>query len=306
MQMTQIMTMPQLDLYDFSDKVIAFSTTRHGGCSTDHSALPPRNAKNYASFNINRFCGDAEEHIRKNREALCRLLGIDDARLLMPHQVHEAKVAKIDEMLLARSEEQRCEALEGYDALMTDLKGVCIGVSTADCIPLLLYDKTHHAVCAVHAGWRGTVKRIVVKAVEAMTEAYGTLPQQLVAQIGPGIHLDSFEVGDEVYKAFSEAGFDMEQISKKFPSSDSGSRSAFGRLLPTGRKKFFTHHSSLITYKWHIDLPECNRQQLIAAGLQPQNIQVSPVCTFQQANDYFSARRLGINSGRIFTGILMK
>ena len=244
--------------------VVAFSSTRHGGCSKG----------NYAAFNINRYCGDDEEDIRKNREALCRLLGIGDDRLVMPHQVHETKVAKIDKRIMALNAIDRHEALEGVDALMTNLKGVCIGVSTADCIPVLLYDKAHQAVCAIHAGWRGTLKRIVTEAVEAMTEAYGTQPQQLVAQIGPGIHLDSFEVGDEVYDAFAQEGFDMSAISV--------------------RKE-----------KWHIDLPECNRLQLVDASLLPQNIKVSPVCTFQQATDYFSARRLGINSGRIFTGIII-
>ena len=157
--------------------VVAFSSTRHGGCSKG----------NYAAFNINRYCGDDEEDIRKNREALCRLLGIGDDRLVMPHQVHETKVAKIDKRIMALNAIDRHEALEGVDALMTNLKGVCIGVSTADCIPVLLYDKAHQAVCAIHAGWRGTLKRIVTEAVEAMTEAYGTQPQQLVAQIGPGI-----------------------------------------------------------------------------------------------------------------------
>lgn len=259
--------------------VTAFSTTRHGGCSTDCSACQ---SKNYAEFNINRYCGDDEEHIRKNREALCSLLGISDDRLLMPHQVHLTKTARIDETLLALSEEQRRMALDGYDALMTDLRGVCIGVSTADCIPILLYDEAHHAVCAIHAGWRGTVKRIAEKAIAEMTAAYGTTPELVKAQIGPGIHLESFEVGDEVYEAFAQEGFEMEVISKKFQGN-----------------------SSLFTYKWHIDLPECNRRQLLAAGLQPKNIKVSPVCTFQQAEDYFSARRLGINSGRIFTGILI-
>ena len=256
---------PQLEYYHLGDGVTAFSTTRHGGFSTG----------NYAAFNINRYCGDTIEAITKNREALCSLLGIGDDRLLMPHQVHLTKTAKIDASFLALTEEKRREALEGCDALMTDMKGVCIGVSTADCIPILIYDCEHQAVCAIHAGWRGTVKRIVVKAVEAMAEAYGTHPQQLTAQIGPGISLDSFEVGDEVYDAFAQEGFDMSAISV--------------------RKE-----------KWHIDLPACNRLQLVAAGLLPQNIKVSPVCTFQQATDYFSARRLGINSGRIFTGIMMQ
>ena len=257
------MILPQLDYYNLGNQVTAFSTTRHGGCSTG----------NYAEFNINRYCGDSEENIRRNREALCTLLGISDDHLIMPHQVHETKTAKIDEAFLLLDEAERLTTLEGVDALMTNLEGVCIGVSTADCIPILLDDEEHHAICAIHAGWRGTVKRIVEKAVEAMTVAYATRPQLLKAQIGPGIHLDSFEVGDEVYDAFFQAGFDMSDISI--------------------RKE-----------KWHIDLPECNRQQLIAAGLSPQNIGVSPVCTFQNAADYFSARRLGINSGRIFTGMM--
>ena len=267
------MKQPQLHFYDMAPNVVAFSSTRHGGCSKGA----------YAAFNINRYCGDNEEDILTNREALCYTLGITDDHLIMPHQVQLTKVLRVDEAFLSLNAQERQEALEGYDALMTDQRSVCIGVSTADCIPILLYDNEHHAASAIHAGWRGTVKRIVRRAVEAMTATYGTQPQQLVAQIGLGIHLDSFEVGDEVYEAFQQAGFEMEEISKKYPTS----------------------HSSLSTSKWHINLPECNRQQLIAVGLQPQNIRVSPICTFQQADDYFSARRLGINSGRIFTGIVM-
>lgn len=265
------MKQPQLDYYALGDKVRAFSSTRHGGCSTG----------NYAAFNINRYCGDSGEHIRKNREALCRLLGIDDDHLLMPHQVHLTKTAKIDEAFLALSPEQRHEALEGYDALMTNISGVCIGISTADCIPILLYDERHRAICAIHAGWRGTVSRIAEKAVAKMTAAYGTRPEQVRAQIGPGIHLESFEVGDEVYEAFRQAGFDMPTISCR-------------------QENPLIHQE-----KWHIDLPECNRQQLIGSGLLQESIAVSPVCTFQQAANYFSARRLGIDSGRIFTGIIL-
>lgn len=259
------MKQPQLDYYDMGVGVTAFSSTRHEGCSKG----------SYATFNINRYCGDEEEDIRTNRLALCQLLGVTDDRLIMPHQVHLTKTVCIDEQFLTLPAMERQEELEGVDALMTNLSGVCIGVSTADCIPILLYDKEHHAACAIHAGWRGTVKRIVINAVEAMRKAYGTHPEQLRAQIGPGISLDSFEVGDEVYEAFLQEGFDMTTISE--------------------RKK-----------KWHINLPECNRQQLMTAGLLPEHIAVSPVCTMKQSADYFSARRLGINSGRIFTGILLK
>lgn len=258
------MIQPQLDYYDLGTDVVAFSSTRHGGCSKG----------NYATFNINRYCGEAEENIRSNREALCQLLDISDDHLIMPHQVHLTKTVQIDNSFLTLNTTKRQEALEGVDALMTNLSGVFIGVSTADCIPVLLYDKEKHAVCAIHAGWRGTVKRIVIKAVEAMTVAYGTNPKQLTAQIGPGISLDSFEVGDEVYDSFAKEGFNMSAISRK-------------------------------EEKWHINLPECNRLQLMVSGLEFQNIKVSSVCTYKQADDYFSARRLGINSGRIFTGIML-
>ncbi|UKK59403.1 peptidoglycan editing factor PgeF [Prevotella communis] len=251
------MKIPSLQYYHIAEGLTAFSSMRKGGYSTGR----------YGEFNINRYCGDSDEAIRKNREVLCRLLDITDDRLLMPHQVHKAEIAVVDE--------QRDIDLEGYDALMTNVEEVCIGVSTADCIPVLLYDPRQRAVCAVHAGWRGTVMRIVEQSIARMTEVYGTSPQDLIAQIGPGIHLESFEVGDEVYQAFEDAGFPMEKISKKYE-------------------------------KWHLDLPECNRLQLIAAGVPDAHISVSPVCTYMQADTYFSARRLGIESGRIFTGIILR
>ena len=257
------MIQPELYFYDFGEGVKAFSSTRHGGFSKGH----------YAAFNINHYCGDCDEDISKNRALLCQLLGIDEARLVMPHQVHQTEVVAIDKAFLGLSEEEQKARLEGVDALMTDMAGVCIGVSTADCIPILLYDKIHHASCAIHAGWRGTVRRIAEKAVAQLSSVYGSRPADLLAQIGPGIHLESFEVGDEVYEAFANEGFACDAV------------------------KMGT--------KWHIDLPACNRQQLLALGIPSGQINVSPIDTFQQYDLYFSARRQGINSGRIFTGILM-
>lgn len=251
------MISPQLTYYNMGTGVTAFSTTRQGGCSTG----------NYAAFNINGYCGDDEVHIAANKVALCGLLGIDSNRLVMPHQVHDCVVRRIDG--------PQQGVIEGVDAVMTDVPQLCIGVSTADCIPVLLYDSIHRAVSAVHAGWRGTVLRIVQKAVEAMRDTYGTAPADLQAVIGPGISLDSFEVGDEVYDQFLSAGFDMQPISRR-------------------------------DAKWHIDLPMCNRLQLMEAGIPSNNIQMTNICTYQQYDRYFSARRLGIQSGRIYTGILIK
>lgn len=256
---------PVLQYYPLGEGVTAFSSTRQGGYSEGR----------YGEFNINRYCGDSEEAIKRNREALCQLLDIEDCRLLMPHQVHLAEIAVVDREMMSLSAEERQQRLDGIDALMTNEAGVCIGVSTADCIPVLLYDPIRRASCAIHAGWRGTVQRIAEKAVGRMTETYGTNPKDIIAQIGPGIHLESFEVGEEVYEAFEKAGFPMEQISKRYE-------------------------------KWHIDLPEYNRLQLVAAGIPEAQIAVSPVCTFQQSDTFFSARRLSIHSGRIFTGILLQ
>ena len=194
------MIQPVLHQYDMGPGVMAFSSTRHGGVGKG----------NYASFNINYYCGDNPEDIEANRGALCQLLGVDRFHLVYPHQVHGDKVIIIDRQWLeSMSPAERFSSLEGKDAVMTSLAGVCIGVSTADCIPVLLYDAAHHACCAVHAGWRGTAKRIAQKAVAAMAAEYGASPQQLKAVIGPGISLDSFEVGDEVYEQFEQADFDM-------------------------------------------------------------------------------------------------
>lgn len=249
------MNSPQLTYYDFGERVVAFSTTRHGGCSTG----------NYAAFNINAYCGDEAAHIAENRRSLASLLGIDERHIVMPHQVHGVEVRRID------CPQQ--EIIEGVDAVMTDVPRLCIGVSTADCIPVILYDEVHHAACAVHAGWRGTVQRIARVAVEAMCKTYGSVPSQMKAVVGPGISLESFEVGEEVFQQFADAGFDMTKIARMY-------------------------------VKWHIDLPMCNRLQLEEAGVT--DVYMSDICTYQQYQDYFSARRLGINSGRIFTGIMLR
>lgn len=248
------MSSPKLTYYDMGAGAVAFSTTRQGGCSTG----------NYAAFNINAYCGDDPAHIAENRLSLSALLGIPEGHIIMPHQTHGTRIQRIDAPPTA--------VIDNTDALMTNVAGLCIGVSTADCIPILLYDPQHRAAAAVHAGWRGTVQRIAREAVAAMSRDYGTIPSQLRAVIGPGISLEAFEVGDEVYDQFARAGFDMSAIATRFA-------------------------------KWHIDLPLCNRMQLQAAGVV--DIRMSGVCTWAQCNRYFSARRLGIRSGRIFSAIVL-
>lgn len=271
---------PVLNYYNLSDDVKAFSTTRHGGVSEG----------NYASLNINEYCGDSKANTDANRLLLANELGIDANHIIMPHQTHGVESRIIGEEFATLPDGVKKMLLEGVDAVMTNIPGMCIGVSTADCIPVLLYDEEHHAAAAIHAGWRGTQARIVHKAVQEMRMAYQTDPTKLKAVIGPGISLDNFEVGDEVYAAFEQAAFNMSAIAeeriKRNPNADDPAK-AFER-------------------KWHINLPLANIQMLTHNGVDEANIINTGICTFDNADNYFSARRLGIESGRIYTGIIIR
>lgn len=257
---------PILKYYDVAPNVTAFSTTRHGGFSTG----------SYAAFNVNHYCGDDEAHVRDNTELLCRKLRVRPSCLVMPHQVHGIKTACIDDAYYKMSAEERKEYLEGVDALVTKERLTCIGVSTADCVPILLYDAEHQTAAAIHAGWRGTQQRIAEHVVEEMRQRYGTDASRLSAVIGPSIGPAAFEVGQEVYDAFRTAGYDMEQLAR------------------------------MTEGKWHIDLWQANVSSLLAAGVLQGNIQVSGICTFTHSADYFSARKLTVNSGRILSGIIIR
>ena len=252
--------------YNTSDNIRAFSTYRGEG------------SDNYSGFNITHYCGDVAEHVDACRKELCGVLGIDDKNLILPRQTHSKKAICIDNRFTALNKEEQAELLYGIDAIITDIPHLCIGVSTADCIPILMYDNVKGVIAAVHAGWRGTVANIVRECISTMQNRYNCFPSDITAIIGPGISLESFEVGNEVYEEFAKAGFPMDEIAGLFPA-ESGE-------------------------KWHIDLWEANRLQMIDYGIKEENISIAGICTYKQHKDFFSARRLGINSGRIFNGII--
>ena len=264
------MKTPQLLYYDLSPRVTAFSSTRHGGYGTG----------TYAEWNINRYSGDDAAHIEANRAALLELLGISSEALIMPHQNHGTNGVVIDDAFLSLPPEAKAAALEGRDYIATDKPGICIGVSTADCVPILLHDPVRHVVAAVHSGWRGTVQRIVTKVIAQMDIRYGTRPQDLRAVIGPAIGPDSFQVGEEVVRAFSDTGFPMDEIgSLRDPQP--------GKPMSGGH---------------HIDLWQANRWLLGQAGIPANAIQVIGIDTYQSP-DFFSARRETIACGRIINAI---
>ena len=271
-----LMNKPELHFYELANNVVAFSSTRHSGVSKG----------NYAAFNINRYCGDAPEDIEQNRKSLANCLEIDVNKLIVPHQIHSDSSRIIANEYFKLPANIREQIIEGVDAVMTNELNVCIGVSTADCIPILLYDTKHHATAAIHAGWRGTVKHIVQKTIKEMGIVYQTKPQELQAVIGPGISLQNFEVGDEVYEQFANACFDMERIARRF------------RVMQPKEGE--------LPLKWHLDLKLSNRIDMGTMGVLPQNIIDEEICTYDNTNDYFSARKLGVDSGRIYNGIILK
>ena len=157
--------------------------------------------------------------------------------------------------------------LHGVDALITRELGYCLCISTADCVPVLIYDKKHSAIAAIHAGWRGTVAYIVRDTLLRMEKEFGTSGEDVIACIGPSISLASFEVGEEVYEAFQKNGFDMPRISI--------------RKEETG--------------KHHIDLWEANRMQILAFGVPSGQVELARICTYIHHDEFFSARRLALS-----------
>ncbi|MBR6339798.1 MAG: peptidoglycan editing factor PgeF [Alloprevotella sp.] len=253
--------------YSLHPDVCAFSTER--GRVADASAP-------YDGFNVTHYCGDAPEHVAACRQALCADLGIGRDGLVLPRQTHGTRVVRVSRQTMPSE-------LEGVDAVTTDEARLCIGVSTADCLPLLLYDAEHHACAAVHAGWRGALAHIAARAVQAMQTDYGSRPEALAGAIGPHISLDSFEVGDEVFEAFADAGFPMQQIAMRYAARE-GQQAA----------------------KWHISLERAVLFSLQQAGVNSARVSSCHVCTYQDFSRFFSARRLGIQSGRIFTGVMLR
>lgn len=257
--------------YHLGKGVRAFSTLRSsGGVGEDAHAFS--HTSPYHGFNITPYCGDAPEHVAQCRAELSEALGVATENIILPTQTHTNHVAVLDEAFLKLSTEERAVALQNVDAVVTQLRGLCIGVSTADCVPVLLHDEKTHTVAAVHAGWRGMVAHIIRNTLEEM-QRLGTNPADIKAVVAPSIGVSSFEVGEEVVESFVQAGFPSSIVSLHIP-------------------------------KPHIDLWAAAAYELETAGVPLHQLQISGVDTYTHSDSFFSARRLGIESGRIFSGIL--
>lgn len=205
----------------------------------------------------------------ENRIKLAKVLALEAGQMIYPDQTHSSCVADVPgdpNLLMAET-----------DALVTNKSGLCLCVQTADCVPLLLFDSEKSVIAAVHAGWRGTVGRIAEKTVCKMIKNYGVSAGNIRVAVGPSISPNVYEVGDEV----------VEAARRSIPNVE------------------ITLHKNKHG-RFHFNLWEANRQLLLNAGVKSQRIQVLEACSFSESEKYYSARRDGVDTGRMVSGIMLK
>ncbi len=214
----------------------------------------------FATLNVSKDVGDDPAAVAENRSRMYRRLGLDAGQVITAGQVHGSRVA----VATARDAGQ---VVPKTDGLITAMPGVALLLRFADCQPILLYDPQRHALGLVHAGWRGVALGIARRAVEAMEDAFGTRPRDLVAGLGPAIGPGCYTVGQEVAAAMGYALPNWSQV-----------------LTPTGENQ------------WQFDLPAANAQLLAAAGVE--HVEQSEICTACHTDEFFSHRGEGGTTGR--------
>lgn len=212
----------------------------------------------YMGFSVCHYVGDTAAHIAECRQDLSKAIDIAAEQIIIPRQTHSSNVAIVT---------STPNVLEDVDALVTSEPGVALCINTADCIPLLMADTQAGVIAAVHSGWRGTVARIAARTVEAMIRL-GAAPERIRAAMGPSICTECFEVGEEVAEAFLS----------EFPNRTD----IIDRTHP----------------RPHINLAEAIKQTLIDTKIATEHIALPPVCSKCNPHEFFSARTLGVNSGR--------
>jgi YfiH family protein len=264
-------------------------STRKGGVSKPYGGK---------SLNLGITEHDTREAVERNREIFLKELRATDGSAtkgsktwptVPMHQIHSA--------IIHRVEHVPEKMLQG-DGLITNVPGIVLTVRTADCVPVLIADAKKRAVGPFHAGWRGTLARIVEKGVGEMRRQFGSDPADLVAAIGPCIHACCYEVSDDFPDKFRaqfeyadslfEEVFDSNSLHLKYP------------LLFLNQRA--PGHGDAAS-KLHLNLVEANRRQLLDAGLAEKNIWVSDLCTSCRTDLLFSHRAEFGQTGRMMAAI---
>jgi len=244
-------------------EITHFCTTRQGGVSVE----------NYGTFNISPYSGDNTVHQTENLNRLARRISIPAQNIIFPYQTHGNELLIINKDFIDKKTSEKNQLLSGKDALITNIHGICIGVTTADCVPITLYDPIQKVSAVAHAGWRGTSSQIVIKTISSMTHHFGCKVADIYAVVGPSIAVEAYRVGEELYEIFQSGGFPVADIFKTIDSN------------------------------LHLDLWKANKCLLLQAGIPLNQIEITGLCTHKNYHDFFSARRLGIKSGRMLSAI---
>ena len=241
-----------------------------GGCSHPYGGN---------ALNLGFTSQDNHSAVERNRALFLRKLqprGSKPSALITLRQIHSDIVHTIDD--------PPKHPLAG-DGMITDKPGMLLGILTADCIPVMLADAKRRAIGVFHAGWRGTLKRIVQKGVGEMHRHFGSEAQDIRAAIGPGIHSCCYQVGPEVRDQFQSQFVYAAKLFHETKSSDVV-REKYPLLFLTSRAP---GHSELPTSIF-LDLIEANRRQLLEVGVPAKRISSSPLCTSCRTDILFSHR----------------
>jgi YfiH family protein len=237
------------------------------GIPTIKHFVSERTAASEREFTLSYSSSPDKEFVKSNRAKLSQALGIQPEKLVMPSQVHKTRIVNVT------SSTSKDELME-TDALITSEKGICIAVMSADCVPIVLYDKKNNVCGAVHSGWKGTVARILEKTLHQMKQHFGTEGKNVIAGIGPSVSQASYEVGEEVVLAVRESFSNATDLMIPLPSN-----------------------------KAKLNLWDANKIQLMEFGVPTDQIEISDLCTVIN-NEYFFSARKG-DSGRFAAGILL-
>lgn len=230
------------------------------------------------AMNLSFSRGDDPEKVMENHRRFAAAVGYPVDSLVFSDQVHDTVIRRVDSSDCGKGI-LRSSDIKGVDGLVTDDPGVVLMTFFADCVPLFFYDRKHHAIGAVHSGWRGTAGRIGAKAVDVMGQEFGTKPEDLVAVIGPSICQACYEVSEDVAEAFR----------REF------AKGQWEELLiakPQG--------------KYQLDLWRANEILLQEAGIPAGQIQVSGMCTCCHADVLFSHRASGGKRGNLAGAITLR
>lgn len=223
----------------------------------------------YESMNLY-FREDKKENVIKNYEIICNGIGVDFKNVVFSSQTHEDKVYKVTKDDIGKGLFKESN-IKGYDALVTNEKGVVLVTFYADCVPIFMVDTVNKAIGIAHSGWKGTVKEIGAKTVDKMNKEYGTNPKDLIVGIAPSISKCCFQVGKEVVDIFE----------KEIPFS----------------KEYIFNDS--IKDKYKIDLQSIIKKTLINKGVLENNIEISNLCTMCNKDIFFSHRAMGDKRGSL-------